>query len=331
MKAITYFILFLLYTHSSYSFVDIRKGSFSESFLDFVVLSTDVDLRVQREYDSQRIERGWFGWGWCSNYEEHLKLDGEHVEFNSCSKIIDFYQKENVWSSLESESFKLNFHKKKWILNLDDGFIREFDQQGRLVVIEDRQSRRVKIHHSYSYPSKRYKVTIVSENELNLEFSFNQNRLVNFVEVVSAAGSRIHTHKAQLIPSRWKFKYQYDDDNLIGVRSENSPIYSYKYSSVRNLVHVKRHSDEKVLRVQYYLSKDAVEEVSYFDGCTEKLSYLDTTKDAKLSYQTKYVKSCQGKIITAGVFDFNYQLNSNARMYLSSLKIRNKDGHSTKT
>jgi YD repeat-containing protein len=61
----------------AYAVVDMKNANYAESFVDITMPGTGIDFKVQRYYNSRSIFSGFFGYGWCSDYETSIEKTPE--------------------------------------------------------------------------------------------------------------------------------------------------------------------------------------------------------------------------------------------------------------
>lgn len=74
-----FFVLGILITTGFYSFggVNLKNGNFYITYTDINVPGGKPDLAVKRTYNSRSIGKGWFGFGWSSEFETFLKVSAD--------------------------------------------------------------------------------------------------------------------------------------------------------------------------------------------------------------------------------------------------------------
>jgi hypothetical protein len=65
-------MLMILFPLSVFAGVNLKNGNFYISYTDIVVPGGGDRLEVTRTYNSKSIKKGWFGYGWGSDYETFL-------------------------------------------------------------------------------------------------------------------------------------------------------------------------------------------------------------------------------------------------------------------
>ena len=65
-------IITFLFPLLAFSGVNLKNGNFYISYTDIIVPGGGHDLEIVRTYNSKSTDRGWFGFGWGSDYETYL-------------------------------------------------------------------------------------------------------------------------------------------------------------------------------------------------------------------------------------------------------------------
>ncbi len=81
MRFLLFIVLFLFAFNSIHAGVNLKNGGFYISYTDIIVQGKNNNLKIQRTYNSKSSGVGWFGFGWGSLFETHLKVsvDGSVV------------------------------------------------------------------------------------------------------------------------------------------------------------------------------------------------------------------------------------------------------------
>ena len=73
MKFIS-FLFILSMSCSASAFVDLKNSNFADSWIDYRSQGTGYQLRIQRTYNSRSTYDGFFGFGWCSDFETRVEV-----------------------------------------------------------------------------------------------------------------------------------------------------------------------------------------------------------------------------------------------------------------
>ena len=90
MKTVFIFLILYLSSSSAYSLVNLRNGSYTEKWIDFIEPEVGIDMRIERFYSSRSLFTGLFGFGWCSVFETHLsKVSDGTLRLTECGGGLD--------------------------------------------------------------------------------------------------------------------------------------------------------------------------------------------------------------------------------------------------
>ena len=91
--------IFTFLPFSLWGGVNLKNGNFYVSYTDIVVPGGGKNLKITRTYNSKSAKKGWFGYGWGSNFETSLRVsaDGSVVirEYGS-GAVTRFTPKEDL-------------------------------------------------------------------------------------------------------------------------------------------------------------------------------------------------------------------------------------------
>ncbi len=324
MKKLTYILYTLLISNLANANVDIRQGSFHDSNLDFIIVNSSSDMRLQRQYSSRSISKGWFGWGWCSNYEDkvEVKKGNNQIIYISCNLKVILNKDNNepsLWKSNSADNYFAFKKSSNYHLSKKDGFELIFNKNGELIERLDKRGRSLKITRHKRFLQDENIILVKDSTDIQMKLVFGKGGTVNRVLLTSAKNLVLFRGKDFIRPKSVRLNYLYSDGNLKTVSSTNTIIYRYSYSKTRNLELIVR-EDKKAKKVAYDEQQDSVVQVNNFDGCIETLTYWLNPQKPKAHYRTRYVKSCNSMVVQAGTFEFNYAKHPVVGRYLKVMK-----------
>jgi YD repeat-containing protein len=77
MKLVKLLLLLFLIPETEFGGVNLKNGNFYISYTDIIVPGGGHDLEISRTYNSKSTEKGWFGFGWGSDYETFLNVSAD--------------------------------------------------------------------------------------------------------------------------------------------------------------------------------------------------------------------------------------------------------------
>ncbi|MCC5953140.1 MAG: hypothetical protein JJU45_13695, partial [Acidimicrobiia bacterium] len=207
--------------------VSTRSGALHESFVDVAVDGPGAGLVVQRGYSSLRADAdGPFGPGWSTNVTTHLLFDepsdgavtlvmGSGAETNWFDDGAGgFVAAPWVESSL---SVSGSGSSAVYTIEGHDGRVLEFDADGRLVELADRNG----YVNEYSYDSSD-RLETVREAATGRELTFEWDG--DLIEKV-------------IDPANREVVYGYDDGRLTSVTDVGGGVWAFDYDSEGRLTH----------------------------------------------------------------------------------------------
>ncbi|OUR93112.1 hypothetical protein A9Q84_21660 [Halobacteriovorax marinus] len=99
MKLVKLLLLLFLIPSTVFGGVNLKNGNFYISYTDIIVPGGGHDLEIVRTYNSKSTEKGWFGFGWGSDYETFLTVSADGsvvVHENGSGALTRFIPKEAV-------------------------------------------------------------------------------------------------------------------------------------------------------------------------------------------------------------------------------------------
>ncbi len=123
MKKLLFFLILYFSTLASAS-VNLRNGSYTETWIDFISPQSGVEMKIERYYSSRSLFIGIFGFGWCSNIETHLTITSDGIinltECGGGMEVTYYPQDFDMISSKDTISkIVSDFKKNKKMKNSD--------------------------------------------------------------------------------------------------------------------------------------------------------------------------------------------------------------------
>jgi RHS repeat-associated protein len=200
--------------------VNCLTGNFYESQTDIAVGGRGVGLNLMRTYNAQAAaagERGSFGYGWSSSFNEHLT-------FNAEAHTVTVVQEEGSTVTFTEEGGKLvapewtqdemaGNSETGYTLTMNDQTVYKFTSTGALESVKDRNGNTTTL----SYNEKGQLATITDPAGRKIKLAYNGE---GYVE--SATDPMGHV-----------VKYAYESGNLVSVTmpGESSPRWKFKYDA----------------------------------------------------------------------------------------------------
>ncbi len=78
MRTLKFLLVLTLFIPSlAYGGVNLKNGNFYTTYTDIIVPGGGMDLEIARTYNSKATRKGWFGFGWGSDYETYLVVGAD--------------------------------------------------------------------------------------------------------------------------------------------------------------------------------------------------------------------------------------------------------------
>ncbi len=118
MKAMTKILLLFLFSASVFAGVNLKNGNFYISYTDIVVPGGGNDLEITRTFNSRSTKKGWFGFGWGSDYETFLVVGADGsviIHENGAGALTRFTPKTAVDAASAAKKIVSKMRKKSTI------------------------------------------------------------------------------------------------------------------------------------------------------------------------------------------------------------------------
>lgn len=317
-KALAIALVMQALTTSARSAVSMKDAAFLTTAKDITLRGAEgPPLAFKRYYSSRSHYLGWFGFGWCSDFEKKIEfLEKGKIRLTDCkmSKPEDLttadYQRlpDRIKIITRSDNSRAAPPTNPLILakaeipNLarlpnaldDNETTTEFDLRGRLIKISGPE-----INTTITYLNNTAKIA----GQLTLTF----DPATKLVKSMSSADGQ-------------KMTYEYDGDNLVAVKDAKTYAFQYKYDEFQNIERID-YQDKSFETVSYDSQQDRVKLLRDRKGCIEKYSfekYIATERTeasvakpetptailprSQISGYSKVERLCQGRLVAHALF-----------------------------
>lgn len=220
----------VLFSAQAYALVDMKNANYSNTWIDMDVPGTGYDLKIIRTYNSRSLFNGMFGFGWCSDFETSMEVNGEgNIKIKECGggMEVTFSQREvtrkDVENTINSIITKMKAEKK---VGVTEAYLTSLKTQ----LLEDDNAR--------SDFAKKYGVSVqVKEgtkffaNGREVEnFTFNKTYYTRTLPDGSAQRFSPQGKLTHIYDKNGNFlKFEYDKDLVTKVEDNNGRRLSFKY------------------------------------------------------------------------------------------------------
>lgn len=230
--------------------VNFFNGNFTYNHADFSIPARGLPLTVMHEYSAQTTYNGFYGYGWSINYDISLSV------FSDATLLVRKgleNQRRYTPSETPGEYDPPSGVHDRLVKNTDDTFTLtekhgtayEFDTQGNLTAIRDRNGNQVSVHYS----QEKFAVTGLlyeSDNEGDVVL---RHRIT---EIEDATGRKI------------TFTYN-DTGRLAKITDFTGREFSYEYDNNGNLIKI---TNPLNYSKQFAYEEHNFTEMTYYNGVT---------------------------------------------------------------
>lgn len=323
MRLFKSFLVLLMFPALAWSGVNLKNGNFYISYTDIIVPGGGQDLEIVRTYNSKSTEKGWFGFGWGSDFETYLTIgaDGSVVVHENGSgaltrftpkesvdaeaaakKIIEAMRKKTTVSAQVAESL---VEKLKNDAELRQAYGRKFDVKAELAAGTKlfSNTRGIQELHVTKDGYKRTfndgKVELFNKDGKLLKITNKYNYAVDFVYDSGILKSIKDSQAKQLffdwyadgkVKHVWsagdkKTFYKYKGDDLIESTDVGGNKFVFSYDTNHNLTTIS-YSDDSKMQIKYTAKTQFVEEIVSRNGESTKYEYGSNPKNPDYHYWT---------------------------------------------
>lgn len=338
MKLSRFLIAIVMIISSVFAGVNLKNGNFYITYTDIVVPGGGHDLVIERTYNSRSIDKGWFGYGWGSDYETYLSVSADGsviVHENGSGALTRFTPKtavnaeeaaKKIVDAMRKSSMKINSSVAKDLVaklkndaELRQAYAKRFKVEAKLASGTKLFSN-VRGLQTLEVTNKGY---IRSQSD-GAKHHFNkEGKLVKvqhkngyYVDLTYKNGklTKIKDSMAKQIFLGWypdgkiksvesgagnKTLYKYDDkDNLIEAKDVQNNLFAYSYDYNHNMTQIK-YKDGSTMKIKYTKRTQFVEEIVNKNGEVVSYKYESNPKNPENHYWTLVGKKLpSGKEVT---------------------------------
>jgi len=328
MKLLKLLLLFLILPLTAFAGVNLKNGNFYISYVDIIVPGGGHDLEVSRTYNSKSTDKGWFGFGWGSDFETYLTVsaDGSVVvhEYGAgaltrftpkttvnadgaTAKIIDAMRKR---TAISDKVVKDLTKKLRNDAELRQAYARRFNVKAKLAagtVLYSNTRGLQQIHKTkkgflrkfndgkQQYFNEAGKLTkIADKNGYKISMTYKNGRLKS-VKDSQAKQLFFGWYPDGKIKTVWsvgdkKTLYKYKGNDLIESKDVQGNTYKYSYDSNHNMNAV-TYTDGSKMTVDYTKKTQLVSKVKNRNGESTAYKYESNPKNPDHHYWTTVTKT----------------------------------------
>jgi len=313
--------------------VNLKNGNFYMSYTDIVVPGGGQDLEVTRTYNSKSTDKGWFGFGWGSDYETYLSVapDGSVVVYeNGAGAQTRFTPKEQVNAEAASRKVVDAMRKKSPMADnvgeelvkkltkdaeLRQAYAKKFDVTSKISdgsVLYSNQRGIQEVHkvkdgyvRKFNDGKKQFfnangKMTKVSDkNGYEIVMAYNKDGRLESIKDSQAKQLFFSWYSEGKIQSVWsagdkKATYVFKGDDLTESKDVSGNVYKFDYDANHNMTSV-NYVDNSKMVIKYAPKTQFVTEIVARNGESTEYKYGSNPKNPDLHYWTDVTKTIAGK------------------------------------
>tara|TARA_R110002072_G_scaffold288917_1_gene455604 strand:+ start:295477 stop:297054 length:1578 start_codon:yes stop_codon:yes gene_type:complete len=328
--------------------VNLKNGNYYISYTDIIVPGNGHDLEVVRTYNSKSTEKGWFGFGWGSDYETYLSVSADGsviVHENGSGALTRFTPKNPVDAKLASTKIIEAMRKKTTVSDkvasdlmkkltgdaeLRQAYARKFKVKakiadGSMLFSNTRGLQKVqKTKSGYTrfyndgkkehFDKEGHLVKIEDKHGYKITLDYNKQGKVQKITDTMAKQLFFEWYpdgKVKHISSVGdkKTSYKYKGNDLIESKDIAGNVFVYGYDANHNMTSV-TYSDKSKMTIAYTPKTQFVKEIVGRNKEVTSYDYDSNPKNPEMHYWTTVSKkSASGK---SSKSKYEYEIKSRA-------------------
>lgn len=327
MKLVKLLLLLFLIPATAFAGVNLKNGNFYISYTDIIVPGGGHDLEISRTYNSKSTEKGWFGFGWGSDYETFLNVSadgsvvvhengsGAQTRFtpreavdpvSAANKIIEAMRKRTSVTTQVAKALKVKLTNDA---ELRQAYARKFNVKAQLAngTILYSNTRGLQQVHKVKSGFKRVyndgKIQFFNANgklskikdKHGYEISFKYKN-GNLLKIKDSQAKQLffdwfQNGRIKSISSTAKknTKYKFEGDDLVESVDVAGNTFSYSYDANHNMKSIS-YKDGSKMQVNYTPKTQFVASIKSRSGDLTKYKYDSNPKNPDYHYWTIVTK-----------------------------------------
>lgn len=368
MKAVSKLIVALLFSLSAFGGVNLKNGNFYISYTDIVVPGGGNDLEVTRTFNSRSTKKGWFGFGWGSDYETYLVVGADGsvivhengagaltrftpktaVDADSAAKKI--VQKMRKKSTISEKAAKDLINKLKNDAELRQAYAKKFDvkatlAKGTVLYSNTRGLQEVHVTKDgyirkyndgkHEYFNKNGKLTkIKHKNGYYVDLNYKNNRLVS-IKDSQAKQLFFDWYSDGKLKYTWgkdkkkKAHYKYKGDDLVYSVDVAGNVFEYGYDVKHNMTSI-TYSDKTQMKISYEPKTYFTKEIIGRNGEKTQYEYGSNPKNPEHHYWTTVRKFSKSGKKSENKYEYEIKVRPDGSQYTYRI-VTSVNGVSTET
>ncbi|MFI5391005.1 MAG: DUF6531 domain-containing protein [Bacteriovoracales bacterium] len=331
--------------------VNLKNGNFYINYFDVIVPGGGKNLEISRTYNSKSTKKGWFGFGWGSEFETSVTVaadgsviinengSGAQTRFvpnkpvnveEAAAKIIAVMKQKG---SLSDEVVKNLSQKLMGDEELRQAYALKYNvkaeiPEGEELVSSSRGLQKVfKLKDGFKRQFNNGKTELYDEKGRLLQISDNNDYKITLEykeddvsSIKDSLGKQLFFEwfpgskiKAISSTANQKSEYKFEGQDLIESKDIGGNVYKYTYDGNHNLSSV-AYTDGAKMEILYAPKTQFVESVKSRDGSVTRYKYENNPKNPNLHYWTLVTKIIGGKEVT-NRYEYEMKVRNDGSQY----------------
>lgn len=354
MKALKFLLVLTLFIPSlAYGGVNLKNGNFYTTYTDIIVPGGGMDLEISRTYNSKATRKGWFGFGWGSDYETYLVVgadgsvtihengSGARTRFVPESKIDPAKAADKIIAAIRKKGAHSDSHisdlKKKLVsdANLRLAYTKRYKVASNLangtklfsntrglqevIVQADGYQRKYNDGKSELFNKNGKLIKLMNKNGYSVNLNYKKNKLVSIKDSLTKQlfFEWYSDGKIKHIFSAGDKKtfYKYRGEDLVESKDIAGNVFVYDYDANHNMTAI-NYSDKTKQTITYMPKTLFVKEVVSREGNSTKYDYGSNPKNPNNHYWTTVTKSKNGsKSVDVNKYEYEIKTKPDGAKY----------------
>ncbi|WP_415063172.1 DUF6531 domain-containing protein [Bdellovibrio sp.] len=274
--------------------VDTSSGSFIHSWVDYEGKGLDLNIKLERTYNSRSNSKGWFGFGWCSDLETAITVSENSIAVNHCGsgEEVVFQKTGTVFKSPKTHDGIFKRSGSSYVRTFADGTTEMYSSSGKLSEIRKHDD----------YIALKY-----NEQGMIKSLQDSGGRIVTTETDQNGFITSITAHLPQKGGQKQKEKiaeYTYKDANLVSATNSWGNTYTYSYDKEHNLTKAVWPGNN-FAEIEYN-SNDWVKSLKGTNICTEDYAYKVDGAKKPPRYTVDVKKNCDHGVVFERRYSYSY-------------------------
>lgn len=223
-------VVLLFAAVQAHALVDMKNANYSNTWIDMEVPGSGYDLKIVRAYNSRSLFNGIFGFGWCSDFETSMEVNGEgNIKVKECGGGLEVtfspreVTKKDVENTISAVVAKMKADKK---VGQTEAFYKSLQAQ----LLED-DNMRADYARQYGVVVPVKEGTKFYANGREVEnVVFNKTHYTRNLVDGSAQRFSLQGKLTHIYDKNGNFlKFEYDKDSIRDITDNNSRRLTFKY------------------------------------------------------------------------------------------------------